>query len=85
MSSKSEAVHKRMCDTWHWCEHRSIWHSATHIPGLENVETDTQPREMHIDNEWKLNTKLLTEAINILGVEPQVDLFASSVNAQFAK
>ena len=38
-----------------------------------------------IDTEWKLDTSLLHEALNLLNVAPTIDLFASRINYQFPR
>lgn len=68
---------------WCWCKERDIWVSAAHIPGKDNKAADAQSRKINLDAEWMLNSNFLSEAIDILGFSPDVDLFASRANAQF--
>ena len=70
---------------WHWCLERGIHISCAYIPGVENVIADRESRRVNTDTEWKLNTSLLAEALQILGLRPTVDLFASRLNHQFER
>ena len=70
-------------ELWCWCKDRDIWVSAAHIPGKDNKAADAQSRKINLDAEWKLNSNFLSEAMEILGFSPDVDLFASRTNAQF--
>ena len=36
-----------------------------------------------MDTEWKLNPDILAQALDIMGIKPEVDVFASRINAQF--
>ena len=54
---------------------KGVWLSAAHVPGRES-------RKINYDTEWKLNTELLQQALRILGVNPDLDLFASRINTQ---
>ena len=60
----------------------SAWLSAAHVPGRENVDADLEFRKINYETEWKLNTELLQQALRILGVNPDLDLFASRINTQ---
>ena len=68
---------------WIWCKERNIWVSAAHIPGKDNKAADAQSRKINLDAEWKLNPNFLSEALEVLNIEPNVDLFASRINFQY--
>ena len=68
---------------WIWCKERNIWVSAAHIPGKDNKAADAQSRKINLDAEWKLNPNFLSEALEVLNFEPNVDLFASRINFQY--
>ncbi|CAB3992942.1 Hypothetical predicted protein [Paramuricea clavata] len=38
-----------------WCIQKNIWVSATHIPGVTNVEADKKSRQFDVHTEWALN------------------------------
>lgn len=69
-------------DIWLWCISNNIWLSAAFIPGVENTEADTESRKINLDAEWKLNSNMLSKALNQLHCQPHVDLFASHLNTQ---
>ena len=33
-------------ELWQFCEHRDIWVTATHIPGVKNAEVDEESGEL---------------------------------------
>ena len=71
---------------WDFCIEKVVWLSAAHVPGRENVDADLESRKINSNTEWKLNTELLQQAlqIRILGVNPDLDLFASRINTQLS-
>ena len=69
---------------WDFCIEKGVWLSAAHVPGRENVDADLESRKINYDTEWKLNTELLQQALQILGVNPDLDLFASRINTQLS-
>jgi hypothetical protein len=81
-SSKSESLDLLTRDIWQWCIDRNNWISCAHIAGIDNTRADELSRHFHLDTEWKLDSSLLSEALQILGTTPNIDLFASSLNYQ---
>ena len=69
---------------WMWCIDRHIWISAAHIPGKDNKVADAESRNINLDAEWKLNSNFLEQALEELDFLPEMDLFASRLNFQFA-
>ena len=69
---------------WDFCIEKGVWLSAAHVPGRENVDADLESRKINYDTEWKLNTELFQQALQILGVNPDLDLFASRINTQLS-
>lgn len=67
---------------WHFCEMHSIWLTATYIPGVENVDADTESRKEYKEAEWKLNPNLFLSCKNELKFTPNIDCFASRINTQ---
>ena len=68
-------------ELWQSCEHRDIWVTATHIPGVKNVEADEESGVFKETVEWTLplgTYQLLVEAWGPF----QWDLFASRLNAK---
>ena len=68
---------------WEWCKLRDIFISAQHIPGKVNNQADTLSREISSNLEWSLNGELFQEIISQT-FTPEIDLFASRLNAKTA-
>lgn len=84
-SSKSQKLNNLTKEIWGWCIKQGIWISTAYIPGIENVEADEESRKVNLDSEWMLNTPLLSQSLNMLRFEPDIDLFASRINHQFER
>ena len=69
---------------WDFCIEKGVWLSAAHVPGREKVDADLESRKINYDTEWKLNTELLQQALQIRRVNPDLDLFASRINTQLS-
>ena len=87
--NKKGTSHSKHCNVitkqiWDFCIEKGVWLSAAHVPGRENVDADLESRKINYDTEWKLNTELLQQAFHILGVNPDLDLFASRINTQLS-
>ena len=87
--NKMGTSHSKHCNMitkqiWDFCIEKGVWLSAAHVPGRENVDADLESRKINYDTEWKLNTELLQQAFHILGVNPDLDLFASRINTQLS-
>ena len=67
---------------WLWCVDHRVWLTVTHIPGKQNIEADRESRLSRRETEWALQKPLFNASIKKLGVEPDVDLFASRLNFQ---
>ena len=60
--------------------------TACHIPGKSNVIADRESRQFSKqDAEWMINKDVLYKALCRLKFYPDIDLFASRLNHQFAK
>ena len=66
---------------WAWAQDRDIWISAAHIAGVENKEADLASRVFDDRTEWMLKKKVFRDLCQLFG-PPQIDLFASRLNAQ---
>ena len=80
--SRSQSCNKLANEIWRWCHARSLWISATHIAGTENVIADKESRVFDDKTEWKLDLKAFTYCIELWG-QPEIDMFASRLNFQF--
>ena len=61
---------------WERCRENRNWLSATHIPGVMNVEADhfSWAKQMH---DYSLSQKAFEDLLVLVGFKPEVDLFAS--------
>ena len=66
---------------WDWARQRKIWLSAAHIPGSSNVEADQLYRNPNLNHEWLLSRPIFQRIVSLFG-RPDIDLFASRLNAQ---
>lgn len=81
---KSTMCDKMSRDIWQWCISRNIWVSAAHVPGRLNTIADERSRKFNDRTEWKLNRQVFDRIVSHFGV-PEIDLFASRLNAQVEK
>ena len=82
-TSHSDPLNKLTTQIWLWCIPRNIWLSAAHIAGKCNIQADLESRHSVTETEWMLNNTLLSNALSELDFTPEIDLFASRLNAQF--
>lgn len=68
-------------DIWQWCLSRDIFISSVFIPGIMNTQADFLSRNFSDSTEWKLKT-LVFQRICKQCFTPDIDLFASRLNAQ---
>ena len=68
-------------DIWDWARKRNIWLSAAHIPGSSNVDADQLSRNFNLNLEWMLSKPIFQRIVSLFG-KPDIDLFASRLNAQ---
>lgn len=79
--TRSEGCNAIAHDIWSWCEERDLWLLAAHIPGVQNVQADKESRCFTENTEWELNNELFRQITHKWGY-PEVDLFASRLNAK---
>ena len=70
---------------WLFCIKNEICITVAHIPGAENVIAGYESRKSYEDAEWKLNHEIFQKVIKCLKFNPDVDCFASRLNAQLPK
>lgn len=80
---KSEECNALAFEIWSWCIEHSIWLSATHVPGSENI-SDHGSRHFNDSVEWKLDSSIFKKLSELWGV-PEIDMFASRCNKQVAR
>ena len=67
---------------WNFCQEINLWITASHIPGVDNIEADKCTRKLYKDSEWKLNPELFLKYCKIFNFIPSIDCFASRINKQ---
>ena len=82
--TKSPSCNKLVRDIWTWCMQNEVWLSASHLPGVLNVETDQQSRQFNERTEWHLREDVFQQITKLWGT-PEIDLFASRLNSQLPK
>lgn len=82
--TKSEDCLLEAIEIWEWAQQHKCWLTITHIPGVENVLADLRSRKFKDHLEWELNIKLFKIICDIWG-KPEVDMFASRLNAKIRK
>ena len=70
---------------WDWAIERKKFLTATHIPGILNVEADAESRETETRTEWKLNDSIFSYMLKHFKFKPVIDLFASRINNQLLR
>lgn len=71
-------------DIYEWATERNIVLSASHIPGVENVQADRESRRKNIDSEWMLDKNCFMKLTKVFR-KPDIDLFATRLNSQLEK
>ena len=67
---------------WDWAIDKGIWLTATHIPGVLNVDADRESRQLAERTEWMLKKSEFDRLIHELQWQPNIDLFATRINTQ---
>ena len=80
-STKSERCNEIVRQIWYWAEHRQIWLTAAHIPGVENVVADEESRKFNDSLDWQLDSAEFRKICNEFG-KPTLDAFATRLNTQ---
>lgn len=66
---------------WLWCIQWDIWLTCRFLPGKTNTKADSLSRRFNSNTEWMLDPSVFQKITAIWG-EPDIDLFASSLNKQ---
>lgn len=66
---------------WEWCEKRRIWVFASYINTKDNFKADFESRRLETETEFEISSEAFKKIIDSFG-KPDVDLFASRVNAK---
>ena len=80
---RSPECHQIVIEIWEWAREKGLFLTAAHIPGKDNEEADKESRKKHNEElEWKIDSKILRECFEKFNQWPEVDMFASRINAQ---
>lgn len=71
-------------DIWLWCREKSLFITASYIPGSENVIADFASRNIAVNTEWSLKLDIFLELNSRFG-PLDCDLFASRLNHKLDK
>ena len=78
---RSPSCNEAALQIWGWCSERNIWITAAHLPGTQNTEADYMSRKFNDNIEWTLDKNVFDNIVRLYGL-PEIDLFASRLNAQ---
>ena len=84
-SSKSASLDSTILDIWSRALERNNWLSCSQIPGILNEEADEESRKQGLRTEWMLNIDTFFCITQQLDFCPDIDLFASRLNAQLPR
>ena len=70
---------------WYWTIKRRLWLSSARVPGRPNKEVDEESRKTELRTEWKLNRTIFHNMLEYFQHYPEIDLFASRLNAQLLR
>ena len=79
-TSHSIDINKLTKTIWLFCIDNNIWLTTAHIAGKYNTEADSESRKDRKETEWSLKRDIFLEAIKIMNIKPNMDLFASRLN-----
>lgn len=82
--TKSPEINEIAKQIWIWCIENNVWLTACHLPGHLNVNADLNSRKFNERIEWTLE-KAVFEKICSIFERPDIDLFATRINAQLEK
>ena len=82
--TKSIACNELAKTIWEWCITRKIWITAAHVPGVDNSIADKKSRIFNDNLEWMLHVDIFRNICETYGT-PDIDLFASRLNAQLTR
>lgn len=82
--TRSHCCNSLAHEVWLWCIQNNTWLTAEFIPGVLNVDADWESRHINDRTEWSLNEDMFQKITRKFGT-PEVDLFASRLNAKLPR
>lgn len=80
----SKPLCKVALSLWQWCLDRQLTVSAEHLPGIENIQADTESRRKLDSSEWELDQEVFLKLMRLRGSH-EVDLFASRLSTKLPR
>ena len=84
-TSRSHKCNELAKTIWGFCRSHSIWLTAAHIPGVDNIDADYESRRDYRDSDWMLNPKVFRDACLMCDFTPDIDCFANRMNSQLPR
>ena len=81
----SPSINTLVIEILEWCIKHNVWLTASHIAGKDNIVADSESRKTRRETEWSLNPSIFSKAVKVIGLEPEIDLFASRINTKCNK
>ena len=83
--SRSMERHHQLLKIWEWEITHKNHLSAACIPGKLNTVPDKKSRSSRVDTKWMPQSKFLNLESENVYFKPEIDLFATNINAKFSK
>ena len=80
--STKPALNKLTYEFLSWANDKNMHVSASHIPGVENIDADRESRRVNVDAEWMLDPSIFKRVCKELDFKPTIDMFATRINNQ---
>ena len=81
-TTRSPSCNAMAKEIWEFCRENDMFITCAFIPGKENIVADKESRKEHKQSEWMLNRSIFNAALAHFNVAPDIDCFATRVNAQ---
>ena len=72
----SPSINTLVIEIWEWCIKHNVWLTASHIAGKDNIVADSESQKTRQETEWSLNPSIFSKAVKVIGLEPEIYLFA---------
>ena len=83
--SRSMERHHQLLKNWEMEITHKNHLSAAYIPGKLNILPDKKSQSNRADTEWMPQSKLFNLELEHLYLKPEIDLFATNINAKFSE
>ena len=83
-TSHNDDLNRYAKKIWLWAKSRNIWLFPVYVASADNL-ADEPSRNIYVDAEWQLHPTIFKNVISTLQFNPDIDLFASRLNAQLSR